>query len=103
MATPPIIAVGFLLQRSPRGLAMTPLRRANARTRGVSASERASAAAAGRRWLLLKGITYFGAGQSAFGRSLEPMNLLNVRPEIKPPPDTSLTRTRRSVARCNTR
>src|SRR6476661_10717932 len=36
MTMPPSIAVGFLCQRSVFGTATMPLRRANARTRGVS-------------------------------------------------------------------
>src|SRR5437762_2423615 len=44
MATPPSIAVGFLCHRSLLGLAITPRRRAAARTTGVRASDTKNAA-----------------------------------------------------------
>src|SRR5438128_11862334 len=47
MLTPPIIAVGFLCQRSVFGFATRPTRRANTRTTGVSASASTSETACG--------------------------------------------------------
>src|SRR5215208_4777665 len=45
MAAPPSIAVGFLCHRSIFGTATMPMRRANARTSGVSIVARTNAAA----------------------------------------------------------
>src|SRR5438132_13746161 len=55
MATPPIIAVGFLCQRSVFGFATNPQRRANARTSGVSISASANETAGGIRLDKLRG------------------------------------------------
>src|SRR6266849_5990993 len=58
IATPPIIAVGFLCQRSIFGLATNPQRRANVRTTGVSARASANDAAGGNKIEALKGIMF---------------------------------------------
>src|ERR1043166_4855673 len=47
MLRPPSIAVGFLCQRSVFGFATTPIRRASARMRGVSATASPNATAGG--------------------------------------------------------
>src|SRR5438034_9613949 len=49
MATPPIIAVEFLCQRSVFGLATNPQRRANVRTNGVNKSASANETTGGIR------------------------------------------------------
>src|SRR5262245_55060275 len=56
IATPPNMAVGFLCQRSIFGTATAPVRRANARTRGVSNRARANEAANTSNVRGLKGI-----------------------------------------------
>src|SRR3989442_13051285 len=55
MATPPIIAVEFLCQRSVFGLATNPQRRANIRTNGVNKSASANETAGGIRLDKLRG------------------------------------------------
>jgi hypothetical protein len=62
IAAPPIIAVGFLCHRSPRGFATTPKRRASRRTSGVRVAASANDTATVKICRALKGIVRSGQG-----------------------------------------